>query len=111
MQSMIPIRIWPTSNTAPAADEDTWDERLWHTWMPALGRTVRREDIRSAMADVEPAEAVRAFGNRTTVTMSALFPAEWLTRAWQVFAPPERLVLAVDVNETPGRQLPLCRGM
>ena len=83
------------------SDEDTWDERLWHTWMPALGRTVRREDIRSAMADVEPAEAVRAFGNRTTVTMSALFPQEWLQKAWQVFAPPERLVLAVDVNESP----------
>ena len=36
------------------------------------------------MADVEPAEAVRAFGNRTTVTMTALFPGEWLDRAWRI---------------------------
>ena len=53
------------------------------------------------MADVEPAEAVRAFGNRTTVRLVTLFPGEWLEKAWTIITPPERLVLAVDVNDTP----------
>ena len=56
---------------------------------------------RSAMADVEPAEAVRAFGNRTTVRLVTLFPTDWLEKAWTIITPSDQLVLAVDVNDNP----------
>lgn len=83
------------------ADEDTFDESKWHTWMPALGITVSYEDIRSAIEDMEPSEAVRAFGNRTTTVLNVIFPSEWVEAAWRIIEPADRMVLAVDVNEAP----------
>lgn len=83
-------------------DEDVWDEALWHKWMPALGRTVSYEDVRQAMADItEPAEVIRAFGNRTTAALVSIFPADWIERAWRVITPPQRMVVAVEVNDEP----------
>lgn len=82
-------------------DEDVFDESKWHTWMPALGITVTREDIRSAIADMDPTEVVRAFGNRTVMTLVTVFPDDWVTRAWNLIEPPQRMVLAVDVNDSP----------
>ena len=90
-----------------AHEDDVFDESKWAQWMPALGITQSRESIRADMAlmEADPDEGlsgiVRAYGNITTVTRRTLFPTEWLSKAWTVFAPPERLVLAVDVNETP----------
>jgi hypothetical protein len=87
-------------------DEDVFDEAKWHKWMPALGRTVGHADIRAAIEDMMgtpegPAGVVRAFGNRTTASLVSLFPTEWVEASWRIIKPPERLVLAVDVNDSP----------
>lgn len=82
-------------------DEDVFDEDTWHDYMPALGVTVTHKAIRAAMEDMEPAEIVRAFGNRTTQALVTLFPSDWVERAWTVIQPPPRFVLAVDVNDEP----------
>lgn len=82
-------------------DEAVFDEAQWESWMPALGITVSRESIRAAMADMEPAEIIRAFGNRTTRALVSLFAADWLESAWSVVTPPPQMVLGVDVNDDP----------
>ena len=69
-------------------DEDVFDESKWASWMPALGITVSREDIRTAIADVEPSEAIRAFGNRTVKALVSIWPNDWLEDAWSVIQPP-----------------------
>lgn len=82
-------------------------ECVWGQWMPALGITVTHAGIRSAIEDMmsDPAqgmsEVVRAFGNRTVKTLVTLFPGTWIEAAWRVVKPPERFVLAVDVNDEP----------
>jgi hypothetical protein len=82
-------------------DQAVFDEARWEEWMPALGITVTHADIRAAMEDMEPTEIVRAFGNRTVSKLVSVFPAEWVAAAWATIAPPHRMVLAVDVNDTP----------
>jgi hypothetical protein len=86
-------------------DEDVFDESKWHEWMPALGITVSKDDIRAAMSVMEKgegrAEVVRAFGNRTVQSLITLFPSDYVEAAWRVIEPPTRFVLAVDVNEEP----------
>lgn len=86
--------------SAPS-DDAVFDESRWHQWMPALGITVSHADIRAAMADMEPAEIIRAFGNRTTQALVSIFPGEWVERAWRVIEPPQKFALAVDVNDEP----------
>lgn len=88
-------------------DEDVWEESTWHDYMPALGWTVTHKAIRLAiedmLADPEQGESgvVRAFGNRTTAARTAVFPSDRVASAWRVVDPPDRFVLAVDVNESP----------
>ena len=86
-----------------AAEDESWvfDESKWHRWMPALGRTVTVEDVRQAIADLEPAEAIRAFGNITTASLASIFPDEWVEAAWRVITPSERIVVSVEVNDEP----------
>ena len=90
-----------------AHSEDVFNPRKWAEWMPALGITQSRESILADMAlmEADPDEGlsgiVRAYGNLMTAAKITLFPAEWLAKAWTVIPPPERLVLAVDVNEVP----------
>jgi hypothetical protein len=90
--------------SAPS-DEAVFDESQWHTWMPALGITVSYDDIRSAMKLLEAAEGrnevVRAFGNRTVKTLVTVFPGDYVEKAWRVIDPPDRFVLAVDINDEP----------
>lgn len=80
---------------------------VWGQWMPALGLTVTHADIRAAMNTLmkDPAlgrnEIVRAFGNRTVKQLVTLFPSAQLEKAWRVVDPPERFVLALDVNNDP----------
>lgn len=83
------------------SDQDVFDEALWPTFMPALGHTQTVEAVRFQRDTLSPSEFVRAFGNRTTVTLNIVFPDEWLREAWRIIEPPARLVLAVDVNEEP----------
>lgn len=88
-------------------DEAVFDESRWGEWMPALGLTVSREKIRSSIAMMESDpdqgrnEIIRAYGNRTTKARVSLFPADWVERAWRVVDPPQRFVLALDVNDSP----------
>src|SRR5690554_7182384 len=86
-------------------DEHVFDEKRWHEWMPALGRTISHEAIREAMRALEAAEGtaevVRAFGNRTTRGLVTLFPTDRVEKAWRIIDPPQRMVLAVDVNDEP----------
>ena len=100
----------PTSDMAyveysAPSDEAVFDESQWHTWMPALGVTVSHDDIRSAMKLLEAGEGrnevVRAFGNRTVKTLVTVFPGDYVAKAWRVIDPPDRFVLAVDVNDEP----------
>jgi hypothetical protein len=88
-------------------DEVVLDDSQWAKWMPALGRTVTKEDIHTSMrlmladADLGPSEVVRAFGNRTVEALVTVFPQEWIAAAWRVIQPPESFVLALDVNTRP----------
>ena len=88
-------------------EEDVFNPKMWSRWMPALGITQSRESIRADMAlmEADPEEGlsgiVRAYGNLTTAARVTLFPGEWFDKAWTVIPPPERLVLAVDVNDQP----------
>jgi hypothetical protein len=90
---------------AAESDEDVFDESKWHEWMPSLGRTVTKDDIRTAMKLLEAGEGrnevVRAFGNRTVKTLITVFPGDYVAKAWRVVDPPERMVLSVDVNDEP----------
>lgn len=91
--------------SAPSDEAIYGPETDWHQWMPALGRTISHEGIRTAIKDLEAAEGqsevIRAFGNRTTARKSMLFPADWVTRATRVIEPPQRFVLALDINDEP----------
>jgi len=88
-------------------DETVLDDSRWHEWMPALGKTVSKDDIHTSMklmlsdADMGPSEVVRAFGNRTVDTLVTVFPQEWVAAAWRVIEPPESFVLGLDVNTRP----------
>jgi hypothetical protein len=82
-------------------DAAVFDEARWHEWMPALGRTVTVDDIRFQRDNLEPADFIRAFGNRVTTALNSVFPAEWVADAWAVLAPVQDIVLGVDVNDTP----------
>jgi hypothetical protein len=53
------------------------------------------------MQIMDPSEFVRAYGNLTVKTLSIVFPGEWVEAAWRVIEPPERMVLAIEVNDEP----------
>lgn len=87
-------------------DDEVFDESTWHDYMPALGRTIRHEDVRSLMklllaSEGGEAEVIRALGNRTVKRLVKLFPADVVEDAWRVIDPPKSFVVAVDVNEDP----------
>lgn len=90
-----------------AEDEDAWDESKWHEFMPALGRTISHKAVWDLIRDLEadpdegPTAVVRSIGNRTVKSLVRMFPAEWVEDAWRVIKPPERFVVAVDVNDEP----------
>lgn len=78
-----------------------FDESRWHEWMPALGRTITHAHIRADRDLLEPVDFVRGYGNLTTKSLVSVFPSDWVEDAWRVVDPPERFVLAVDVNDSP----------
>lgn len=86
--------------SAPS-DDAVFDESRWHEWMPALGRTISHAHIREDRDLLEPADFIRGYGNRTTAALVSVFPSEWVEKAWTVIDPPERFVVAVDVNNEP----------
>lgn len=86
--------------SAPSEDA-VFDPSRWGEWMPALGRTISKDFVRSEMKLLPPSEFIRAYGNLVVASESPVFPAEWVGKAWAVIEPPERCVVAVDVNEEP----------
>lgn len=60
-------------------DEDPFSEETWWRRMPALGHTTNADAIRAAAEGMEPAEFLRAFGNRwnTSVTAGVFEPGQW----------------------------------
>lgn len=93
-------RIAYVEYSAPS-DDAVFDESRWHEWMPALGHTVTHAHIRADMKLLEPADFIRGYGNRTTAAVVSIFPADWLEKAWRVIDPPQRFVVAIDVNNDP----------
>lgn len=86
-----------------APDESAvFEESRWSEWMPALGHTLSVPTIREDMKILSPQDFTRAYGNLTVASLSIVFPEEWVDRSWvAAMEPPERLVLAVDVNSEP----------
>lgn len=93
-------RIAYVEYSAPS-DDAVFDESQWHDWMPALGRTVSHAHIRADREILDPADFIRGYGNRTTAALVSVFAADKVEKAWRVVDPPERFVLAVDVNNDP----------
>lgn len=89
------------------ADEDAWKEEMWHSFMPALGRTISHKAVWDLIRDLEsdpdegPTAVVRSIGNRTVKSLVRMFPADWVEDAWATIEPPQRFVIAVDVNDEP----------
>lgn len=86
---------------AADSDDDVFDEGKWYEWMPALGHTQTVEAVRGQLEILPPYEFIRAFGNRLTAAVTSIFPQEWVEDAWRVIQPPQKFVVAIDVNDEP----------
>ena len=83
---------------------DSWDpedEASWWTFMPALGHTIGPEAIRSELPpNLEPAEFLRAYGNRPTAGADMMIPPEvWRRVCNPAKSPTGALRFGLDVAE------------
>lgn len=84
-------------------DDDRADPKVWRRVMPALGRTITEDRVRSLLATTPPAEFDRAYlARRPALALVAAFPpAAWADCANTTDVPLDPagpLVLAVDVD-------------
>jgi hypothetical protein len=81
-------------------DWDPSDVESWWSFMPALGRTVRPEEIESSRQGMGPAEFLRAFGNRPTGGADLVIPSEIWARVSELDAKPSApLRFGLDVAD------------
>lgn len=89
---------------AAPTDEAVWDRSTYEDWHPSYGYTQhdRSLDLFIASLSLDASGVVRAIGNRLTATTSALFPDEWLHKAFHPAVPtPDKFVVGVDVSHDP----------
>lgn len=79
-------------------DEDVDDPRVWRRHMPALGLTIREDEVAHARLTMTDSEWRRAFGNQRTITEERAIPlVTWMAaRTDRAAAAP--LTYSVDVS-------------
>lgn len=83
---------------------DDWEvdspEETWYDFMPALGRTIGPDAIRSERDEMDAGEFKRAYGNRPTAGADLIFPpGVWRDAVSPTAKPKGRLRLGIDVAE------------
>lgn len=80
-------------------DEDINDPRSWYLGMPALGLTVREDEIAHAHRTMTEGEFRRAFGNQRTSSSERIIPeVTWRAACHGDVGPSGRLKFVVDVS-------------
>lgn len=83
---------------------DDWEpdapEESWYEFMPALGRTIGVEAIRTERDAMDDAEFKRAYGNRPTAGADLIFPpGVWKNATSPTASPKGRVRFGIDVAE------------
>lgn len=83
-------------------DRDPYDEDEWLAAMPALGRSVQIDAIRTQAATLTRSEFIRAYANRVVASIEPVVPNEWWSRSQDPFVEvAEWIVAAVEVGTGP----------